>query len=131
MRTDELLQQISELLEENNGVCVTNVKGNEKYSEIEFTVSDAYSRLLVFFIAEASNINLVVWCKHDPCSEESKLNPEESLIYAFRSGPNSDVTDEFNWLGAHLTWRMYRCGLINEKEEKRYCKLFNAVSRSA
>ena len=131
MKHDELLQNIRELLETNNGVNVTEVKGSQKYLEIEFTVTDAFSRLLVFSLAEATNILLAVWSKYELCSEESKLNPEEGLIYAFRSSSNTDALDEFSWLGAHLTWYMYKCGLIDTYEEKRYCKLFGAVSRSA
>jgi hypothetical protein len=131
MNPDDLLQNIKQLLESNNGINVTEVKGNQNYLEIEFTVTDAFSRLLVFSLAEATNTLLAVWSKHDLCSEESKLNPEEGLIYAFRSGSNTDAIDEFSWLGAHLTWSMYRCGLIKSNEEKRYCKLFGAVSKSA
>jgi hypothetical protein len=131
MNPEELLQNIKELLETNNGINVTGVKVSQKYLEIEFTVTDAISRLLVYSLAEATNALLAVWPKYDLCSEESKLNPEEGLIYAFRSGSNPNAVDEFGWLGAQLTWSMYRCGLINSNEEKRYCKLFGAVSKSA
>jgi hypothetical protein len=131
MNPEDLLHNIKELLGCINGVNVIEVKGNLEYLEVEFTVTDALSRLLIFYSAEAANVTLAVWSKYDPCSEESKLNPEEGLIYAFRSGSNSGAIDEFSSLGAHLTWSMYKCGLISSNEEQRYCELFRAISRSA
>ena len=130
MSHDELLQNLRELLEVNSGIKVTEAKGNQEYLEIEFTVADAFSRLLIYSLAEASNSLLSVWSKYDPCAENAQKNPEECLLYAFRSDSNLDVIDEFSWLGAHLTWSMYRCGLITAKEEKDYCKLFGAACRS-
>ncbi len=129
MNTDELLTYIKELIEVNEGIYVTAVKGSRNYLELEFQVTDAFSRLLVHALAESSNVDLAVWLKEDLCSESSKLYPDEGLIYAFRSGPDPD--EEFRWLGAHLTWTMYRCDLISAKEEKWYCEIFGAVSRSA
>lgn len=131
MNPDELLKHIKELIEINEGVCVTAVKESPKYLELQINITDAFSRLLVYYLAEASNVVLAVWVKEDLCSESSKLNPEEGLIYAFRSSADSDPMEEFCWLGAHLTWIMYRCDLISADEEKRFCEIFGAVSRSA
>ncbi|MEW8367327.1 MAG: hypothetical protein AB2700_13860 [Candidatus Thiodiazotropha taylori] len=130
MSHDELLQNLRELLEANSGINVTEAKGNQEYLEIEFTVADAFSRLVIHSLAEASNSLLSVCSKFDPCSEDAQKNPEECLIYAFRSDSNHNVIDEFSRLAAHLAWIMYRCGLITAEEEKECCKLFGAACRS-
>lgn len=39
--------------------------------------------------------------------------------------------DQANWLGAHLAWAMFKMGVINAKEEKHFCSIFGAVSKSA
>ncbi len=131
MNPNELLKYIKELIEVNEGVSVTSVRESPKYLELQITVTDAFSRLLVHALAEASNIDLALWVKDDLCSDSSKLNPEEGLIYAFTSAPDSNAAEEFCWLGAHLAWIMYRCDLISANEEKRYCEIFGAASRSA
>lgn len=130
MNTEDLLTNLRGLLGLLDGIDVINTKGKKDYLHIEFTVTDAFSRLIVFSLAEASNTILSVRTKYDPCNDELEKNPEKGLIYAFRSGSNPNAIDEFNWLGAHLAWKMYRCDLISSDEEQRYSMMFGAVSRS-
>jgi len=130
MRSDKLLGHIKSLLLLLKGVEVVAMTVDDGHLRIEFTISDAYSRLLIFSAAEASNIKLSVWVKGDPCSEESKLRPDDSLAYAFNSPADCDAIDAFCWLGAHLTWRLHECGLMSSNDELKYCKVFGANSRS-
>lgn len=131
MEPDELLHNVHELLGTVEGIKIIHVKGNREFFDIEFTVTDEFSRLLVFYLAEASNTILAVWSNCDPCSEVSRLNLDEGLIYALRSSESSQSIDQLCWLGSHLTWKLYQCGLLTPYEEREYCKLFGAVSRSA
>ncbi|MGH1540028.1 MAG: hypothetical protein ACRBHB_06380 [Arenicella sp.] len=126
-----LLNELEGLLCLNNGVSILNSSGNDDYLKLEFQVADANSRLLVHFSAYAANVKLDVWAHNSPDSEEGKKDPEGSLRYRYRTNKGDDAIDNFCWLGAHLTWQMYKAGVINSKYEKHYCKIFDAVSKSS
>ena len=127
-----LLNNLEELLFMNKGISVLNSRGNEKQLEITFQVTDATSRLLIHYGAEASNVRLDTWAHHSPSSEEGRIDPDRGLRYRYKTNiDNDDAIDSFCWLGAHLTWEMYRTGVIDSKNEKLYSKIFGAISKSA
>ena len=131
MEPNNLLKYLKSLISINEGVEVVGLVGNNSCLKIEFVVSNESSRLLLVSAAEASNIYLDLCTHYEAGSSEAISNPEYSLHYRYRSNEAFEAIDNFCWLGAHLTWKMYKLGIIDSNEEKKYCKYFGAESRSA
>ena len=131
MKLEMLLNKIKELFHLLEGVTVLESHLTKNYFNIEFIVTNSRSRLLIVYLAEASNMKLNIWAAYDPCSEEAVENMEEAIHYSFYAKDDEDVDDQVNWLGAHLTWKMYACQFINSEQERKYCEVFGAQSRSA
>jgi len=130
MMNNSILVDICESMKLLNGVSIVDSFIHSEGARIEFTVTDSLSRLILVQVAEAANINLNIWAQYPPSSKESKANTDKALFYRF-SVQSGDVIDSLKWLGAHLSWQLLACGIIDSKQEKILCNKFNAKSRSA
>ncbi len=131
MESSEILLYLQQLMEKNEGVDVIGISEGKDVLMLEFTVTDAGSRLLLVSAAGGANLFLDFWDHHEPGSPQAIANPEKAIHYRYRSNKEYEPIDNFCWLGAHLTWKMYKVGVVSSIEEKHYCEVFNAVSRSA
>lgn len=130
MNSTVLLGNLEALIKKNVGVEIVRADGNEKYFRIGFTVVNPVSRLALVEAAGASNTRLNIWARFRSGSKEAVELPELSVQYEYMNNPVDESNENICWLGAHLTWIMYRSGAISEDEEKDYCEIFGAVSRS-
>ena len=114
-----------------NGITLGDSKFNESVFCLNFCVYDARARILIHYVSEASNTNLNVYATKHPGEIEPDLDPDSELIYEFRSKQSGDILDQACWLGAHLTWAMFKMGVIGADKEQEFCKIFGAVIKSA
>jgi hypothetical protein len=131
MEATQVLDYLEKLLEKNKGVEVVGKSAGSDFLMLEFTVVDPNSRLLLVSAAGSANLFLDLWDKYEPETPQAIESPEQAIHYRYRSNKDCESVDNFCWLGAHLTWKMYKTGVISSVEEKRYCEVFGAVSRSA
>jgi hypothetical protein len=124
------LVDVCEAIESLDGVSIVDSFMHSGGARIEFTVTDSLSRFILVQVAEAANVNLNVWAQYFPSSKEAITNIDNALFYRL-SVQSGDVIDSLKWLGAHLSWQLLACGIIDSKQEKILCKKFNAKSRSA
>jgi hypothetical protein len=131
MKASQVLRHLEQLLAKNEGVEVVGTSAVNDILMLEFTVADPNSRLLLVSAAGAANLFLDLWDHHEPGSPQAIENPETAIHYRYRSNKDYESVDNFCWLGTHLTWKMYKVGVISSTEEKHYCEVFGAISRSA
>jgi hypothetical protein len=125
-----LYEKLIELIGLNKGVLLGDSKLHDTFFRVQFCVSDSKTRLLIHFVAEASNTNLNTYAKIHPCDLAPGMDPDAQLVYEYISN-SEELKDQVCWLGAHLTWAMFKMGVINAGKEQEFCKCFGAVSRSA
>ena len=134
-RGDEVRSEVAALLGKLQGVTVVRTQCTDKIITIEFTVSSPESRLLLTYCAEAANVKLHCWANHSPGTEEGMRYADSALHYGYQSSRNSSAglapSDEFEGLGAHITWQTNEVGVLSAGEEKRLTKTFGAISRSS
>jgi hypothetical protein len=130
MTNSSILVDVCGAIELLDGVSIVDSFMHSDGARIEFTVTDSLSRLILVQVAEAANVNLNVWAQYSPSSKEAITNIDKALFYRL-SVQSGDVIDSLKWLGAHLSWQLLACGIIDSKQEKILCKKFNAKSRSA
>ena len=125
-----LYEKIIELIGLNKGTLLGDSKFHDTFFRLQFSLIDSKTRLLIHFVAEASNTNLNTFAKIHPCDLTPDMDPDAQLVYEYRS-KSGDLKDQVCWLGAHLTWAMFKMGVINADKEQEFCNIFGAVSRSA
>src|SRR5688572_10088219 len=130
MTNSSILVDVCGAIELLDGVSIIDSFMHSEGARIEFTVTDSLSRLILVQVAEAANVNLNIWAQYSPSSKEAIANADKALFYRL-SVQSGDVIDSLKWLGAHLSWQLLACGIIDSKQEKILCKKFNAKSRSA
>lgn len=130
MANHPVLVDICEAMELLNGVSVADSFIHSAGADIDFTVTSSLSRLVLLQVAEAANINLNIRAQCPPSNEEAKANSDKPLFYRF-SIESGDIIDALKWLGAHLSWQLLACGIIDARQEKILCRKFGAKSRSA
>lgn len=128
---EQIINRIHELLIRLNGVEIISIFSANDIFRIEMIVIDSGSRFLLHKISESTNVALNVYVDHQISEEESKKNPDKALVYRFNSYGLPDAENRANWLGAHLTWAIYKEGQISAEEEQKLCRFFGAISRSA
>ena len=131
MEPVDLLDSLKALFLKNEGVSVVEAIRSNDYFRIELTASNAASRLIIIEAAHAANVHFNVWVRYPPGSPEAIQNPEQAIQYRCSANKVYEAEDNLCWLGAHLTWTMYKTGIISGEEEKKFCEVFGAVSRSA
>ena len=131
MRNNKLINDITELFRLLSGVYVLDKKATEEFLSIEFTVSDPLALLILHHVSEAANLPLKSWARFEPGTKEAEQNLNESVQYQFSCGGLPEANDKFCWLGANLTWQMYKLKVLTPEQEKTYCEKFGAQSRSA
>ncbi len=114
----------------NSGVVIYDSSADENGFKINFKVSDSLSRLILVHVAEAANIQLDICACFGVCSSEAQNDPDSAIMYCYNCSQATDVLDKLCWLGAHLVWKMHKVKVLNRAQEKQYCNLFGAVSRS-
>lgn len=130
MTDKSTLVEVCEALELLDGVSIIASSIYSDGARIEFTVTDSLSRLILAHVAEASNTRLNIWAQHPPSSKEAKADNDRALIFQFFI-QCEDPIDSLKWIGAHLSWQLLACGIIDSKQEKILCNKFDAASRSA
>lgn len=118
------------LLDQCGGVAVVHAAYSENSFDLQLSITEAKARMLIFYVAEASNVQLNVYAKYHPAELGEITNPDEALAYSFRLKGSTDVQDQMCWLGAHFTWVMCEAGLISADEEAEYCEIFGATPKS-
>jgi hypothetical protein len=131
MKASQVLHHIEQLLAKNEGVEVVGTSSGSDFLMLEFTVPDPNSRLLLVSAAGAANLFLDLWDHHEPGTPQAVDNPETAIHYRYMSNKEYESVDNFYWLGAHLTWKMYKVGVLSSTEEKHYCEVFGAIRKSA
>lgn len=131
MDDKQLIDIICELFFLMPGVSVIDKYLSEDIFKIEFTITNSKSRLLVVYLAEVSNTKLDLWAVFEPYTREAEANLEEAIHYRFSINDEGNAVDLSKWLSAHLVWQMYACHMIEPDQEKYYCQIFGANSRSA
>lgn len=118
------------LLDQCEGATVVHAACSEFSFDMQLSISDAKTRLLVFYVAEASNFQLNVYAKYHPAELGVIANPDEALVYSFYVKNSDDIQDQICWLGSHFAWAMCKAGLIDFDEEARYCEIFGAEPKT-
>ncbi len=131
MEQVDLLERLKALFLKNEGVSVVEAVRSDDYFRIELTASNPTSRLLIIEAAHAANVHFNVWARYPVGSPEAIQNPEKAIQYRCSANKVNEAEDNLCRLGAHLTWMMYRIGIISGEEEKNYCEVFGAISKSA
>jgi hypothetical protein len=126
-----IYSKLMELISLNKGIVLGDSNFHEKLFLLQFCVYDSKTRMLIHFVSEASNTKLNTYARIHPCELKSNIDPDGELIYEYRSKTGEDTMDQACWLGAHLTWAMFKIGVISADKEREYCGVFGAVSRSA
>lgn len=125
-----IYSKLIEIISLNQGIVWRDSTILDTLFRLQFCVHDSKTRMLVNFVSEVSNISLYTYARMHPGELEPDADPDDELVYEYRSKPGGDVTDQACWLGAHLAWAMFKMGLITADQERDFCRAFGAVSRS-
>lgn len=118
------------LLDQCEGVTVVHAVCDEVSFDMQLSITESKARLLVFYVAKASNFQLNVYAKWHPTELDGNESFDEALAYNFYVKNSDDIQNQICWLGAHFTWAMCKAGLISSDEGLEYCEIFGATPKA-
>ncbi|PCI45254.1 MAG: hypothetical protein COB51_09045 [Moraxellaceae bacterium] len=131
LSVNETISEVAKLLNALDEVEVLRAQGDVDVIMIKLTIASFDSLLLLNYIAETVNANLISWAQYRPGSVEALADPARALHYRIMSKSESEGTGDavrvIEYFGGALVKEAHAAGKLTISDANRLLKEWNVM----